>query len=350
MNMTKENRNLIPEQMPAKGVVNGTFFIAALVLLYVVILFYTQTVMLEDQEIAALGIALFVLSGVYTGRYLSFAWGYWYKIVPAWVFVLLVTTVTVCTIWLFVHAGSPFGNNYSMNLLLYTFPLLLLSVAAGMLIKLTRTSISNQLQSEKVQAAHSRSELNLLQSQLSPHFLFNTLNNMYGISITQSDKIPTLLLKLSDLLRYSVYDVKELFVPLKNEIAYLRNYIDFEKLRIGEKLVLNSAIEDINDENIKIAPMMLIVFLENAFKHSKNTAEIEVFIDVSLKMWGDSILFTVRNSYSRSTQQSNISRKDNGLGLANVYKRLELLYDKGYELNVQNEESIYSVRLQLKAK
>jgi sensor histidine kinase YesM len=347
---TKENRNVPGGAIPEKGIVSRAVFIAALVLLYVVILFYTQSVMMQDQEITALGAALFVLGGVYTGRYLSHAWGYRYKIVPAWVYVMLLAIITACILWLFVHAGAPAGSTTAMNLLLFAAPLLLLSVAAGMLIKLTRTGIAYQLQAAKAQVAHSRSELDLLQSQLSPHFLFNTLNNLYGLSITQPDRIPPLLLKLSDLLRYSVYDVKELFVPLRSEIAYLRNYIDFEKLRIGEKLVLCAALEEVADDRIKIAPMLLIVFLENAFKHSKNTAEKELFIDVTLQVRDDSIRFSVRNSYSPDAQATTGPRKDSGLGLVNVRKRLELLYPDAHALNIQSGESVYSVELQLKAK
>lgn len=249
-----------------------------------------------------------------------------------------------------MYLGAPLRNLLGVNGLLVALPLLLLSVATGMLIKLTRTNIARQLQAEKTRAAHSRSELDLLQSQLSPHFLFNTLNNLYGISITQPDKVPPLLLKLSDLLRYSVYDVKELLVPLKSEIAYLRNYIAFEKLRIGEKLTLQTDIEDVADERVLIAPMLLIVFLENAFKHAKNTAEGQVFIGVSLKTWGDSILFSVRNSHGYGNAGSTLPRKDSGLGLINVRKRLELLYENAHELAIQSEAAEYTVQLQLKAK
>ncbi|HVG13702.1 MAG TPA: histidine kinase, partial [Chitinophagaceae bacterium] len=157
-----------------------------------------------------------------------------------------------------------------------------------------------------------------------------------------------LLLKLSDLLRYSVYDAKELFVPLKNELEYINNYIDFEKIRIGDRLVLSTSIEPVTDDRIKIAPMLLIVFIENAFKHSKNTLEKEVFIDITLKTWGDSILFSVKNSYSGTANENNRLRTDNGLGLVNVRKRLQLLYVEAYDLKVTSEEGFFTVMLQLK--
>jgi LytS/YehU family sensor histidine kinase len=109
-----------------------------------------------------------------------------------------------------------------------------------------------------------------------------------------------LLLKLSELLRYSVYDAKELFVPLKSEIAYINNYIEFEKIRIGERLHLTTSIEIVLSDDIKIAPMLLIVFIENAFKHSKNTIDKDVYIDIALKTWHKTILFSVKNSHGNT--------------------------------------------------
>jgi LytS/YehU family sensor histidine kinase len=173
---------------------------------------------------------------------------------------------------------------------------------------------------------------------------------MYGLSITQHEKIPSLLLKLSELLRYSVYDATEIFVPLKDELAYINNYIEFEKIRIGDRLVLTTDLEEIPNGDVKIAPMLLIVFIENAFKHSKNTAEDKIFIDIKLKTWGNSILFSVKNSYSKPQEESAITNKNSGFGLVSVSKRLELLYEKEHELNVQSEEGFYEVMLQLKKK
>jgi LytS/YehU family sensor histidine kinase len=218
------------------------------------------------------------------------------------------------------------------------------------MIKVMHAVTQNQLTEAKSQAAHSQSELNLLQSQLSPHFLFNTLNNLYGLSITDHQKIPPLLLKLSELLRYSVYDASEIYVPLRNEMAYIKNYIEFEKIRIGDRLVLSTDLEEMIDPEAKIAPMLLIVFIENAFKHSKNTASPEIFVNISLKTWGSSILFSVRNSYGREEEENNMLNRNGGVGLPNVNKRLELLYPNAHELNVRNDELFYTVELQLKMK
>jgi sensor histidine kinase YesM len=316
--------------------------------IYFISALYTKTVVSKDDEEAALAATVLFLAGLHMGRYLSQVWIS--KAVPNGVLASLSLVGVACIVWLFVHAEFPLRDRPALNLLLFYLPMFILSVVAGMLVKLGRMTVRKQLREANVRAEQSQSELHLLQSQLSPHFLFNTLNNLYGLSITQSEKIPTLLLKLSELLRYSVYDTKELFVPLTNELAYLRNYIDFEKIRIGNRLALTTAIEEVSHQDIHLAPMLLIVFIENAFKHAKNTAEQTISIDVSLKTWGNSILFSVKNSRGIANKESLELEKSRGLGLVNVRKRLELLYPNAHDLTIREGEDFYEVMLQIKVK
>ncbi|RRB06711.1 sensor histidine kinase [Larkinella rosea] len=317
--------------------------------IYLASALYTKTIVSKDDEEAALAATVFFLGGVYIGRYIAQLWVS--KNIPGWLFAVLSAVSILCIIWIFFHADFPLQESrIFLNLLLFYLPLFIVSVAIGMLIKLGRLSVANQVQEAKAQAVQSQSELHLLQSQLSPHFLFNTLNNLYGISITQHDKIPILLLKLSDLLRYSVYDAKELFVPLKDELAYIHNYIDFEKIRIGNRLFLTTSIEDLSHTNIRIAPMLLIVFIENAFKHAKNSLEHRILIDISLRTWGNFILFSVKNSRGSENDETNKLENNSGFGLENVKKRLDLLYPNAHDLNIQDHEQEYKVMLQLKVK
>lgn len=317
--------------------------------LYCVFYFYTSHVMDRsgDDEMAMV-MTVYFMACLYAGKYLSFLINNGKptpgktlsiiggaNIIGAALF-LLITQVTV-----------KFNLNY-LRVLFIAIPFTLFSVCLGVTIQIVRTNMQYQLQEAKATAEQSRSELRFLQSQLSPHFLFNTLNNIYGISLTQHEKIPALLLKLSDLLRYSVYDAKELFVPLKNEIAYIKNYIGFEKIRIGDKLMLEETYEEV-DTPFNIAPMLLIVFVENAFKHSKNTTEEKIHIRIMLKKWANSILFSVENSYDGNTEK-NIVEKDSGFGLENVTKRLELLYNGEYDLTAEKKDGFYKVMLQLKSK
>jgi len=313
-------------------------------------LFYIQLVTgLEIEELAVAATICFFLF-FYIGWYLPNQWALKSRKVLNIVFSILAIIIAAGVIFLFAHADFPLNHMPAINLLLYWLPFIILSMAIAMLIKLYWESITNQIQQANVTAAQSRSELNLLQSQLSPHFLFNTLNNLYGLSISQHEKIPPLLLRLSELLRYSVYEAGEIYVPLKDEIAYIKNYIEFEKIRIGDRLLLRIDFEEIENAEIKIAPMLLIVFIENAFKHSKNTTEDKIFIDITLKTWGDSILFSVKNSHADTNNENNNLRTDSGLGLANATKRLELLYENKYDLKIENKEGFYSVMLQLKVK
>jgi sensor histidine kinase YesM len=342
----------IIEDIPVKKKSGTNSFIliclcAALPVYWAALYYIEMAIGREDEQLAVTATACYFCF-FYIGWCLPTQWAIKNKKRLDFLFSLLAVIIAASFIFLFVHIDFPLHSMPAINLLLYWLPFFVLSLAMAILLKLFLASRTSQLQQAHISAAQSLSELRLLQSQLSPHFLFNTLNNLYGLSITQHDKIPVLLLKLSDLLRYSVYDAKELFVPLKNELEYINNYIDFEKIRIGDRLQLSTSMEPVTDDRIKIAPMLLIVFIENAFKHSKNTLENEVFIDITLKTWGDSILFSVKNSYSSAANENNRLRTDNGLGLVNVRKRLQLLYAGAYDLKVTATEGFFTVMLQLK--
>jgi hypothetical protein len=311
---------------------------------------YLEALHTHLDEAAATAATFCFFAGVFLGRYFGLLWTINKRPVSTGLLTTLALIMVLNFAWLFVHADYPMENNRAVGLLLYWLPFFLVSVSLGMLIKLARGITQNQLREARTLAAHSQSELHLLQSQLSPHFLFNTLNNMYGLSITQHEKVPALLLKLSELLRYSVYDANEIFVPLKDELAYIRNYIDFEQLRLGERLVLTTDLEEMNGSSAKIAPMLLIVFIENAFKHSKNTAEHHIFITITMKTWANYVLFTVKNSHNRVAAEEQITNKHSGFGLANVDKRLALLYSGEHELEIEAGETEYTVNLRLKMK
>jgi sensor histidine kinase YesM len=312
---------------------------------------YTDSMNFQDETKAALFITGYFMIGVYLGRLLMQYWLVREKTIPSSLLNRLLSAVLVCIVWLLVAVELSVSHPH-MHLLLLVIglPFLLLGIGTGMIIKLYRHTIKEQLYEAKATAEQSQSELKLLQTQLSPHFLFNTLNNMYGLSLTQHEKIPGLLLKLSSLLRYSVYDARELFVPLKNELAYINDYIEFEKIRIGDRLVLQTAFEESVDPSLTIAPLLLIVFIENAFKHAKNTTDQKIYIYITLKTWGNAILFSVKNSSNGVTDQQSIVNDHSGFGLDNVTKRLELLYKDKYDLQIQHEDGFYHVLLNLKVK
>jgi len=246
--------------------------------------------------------------------------------------------------WLIIHYFY-FPNASFQEVAVNTAPFFMLAIATGVFIRHTRASIQKQVRDAYLSAEQKQSELNLLQSQLSPHFLFNTLNNMYSLSITQQDRLPALLLKLSDLLRYSVYDTKKTFVPLMEELRYINNYLAFEKMRISDRLVLKEEIAKISNPTILIAPMVLIVFIENAFKHAKNTWNEKIYINLSLTLSEDRIVFVIQNSHSAGSHENNLVQESSGLGLANTIKRLNLLYGNDYSLEQTENNDLYSVKL-----
>lgn len=308
---------------------------------------YTSSIGVHDNEAVAFAATVTMVLCVFSGRYFSQIWISTVTAYPIPILTAFGLVIMVCLAWL-VFRFDHFSGNKGIHLVMFWVPMMIIGLTLGVVIKAVHSISQKQLKDAQSQAAQSKSELHVLQSQLSPHFLFNTLNNLYGLSISDHQKIPALLLKLSELLRYSVYDINERYVPLKDEIAYIRNYIDFEKLRLGDRLTFSASIEEISTPDVKLAPMLLIVFIENAFKHSKNSMASEISIDIQLKLWADSILFSVRNTYGLEDQQQNALNKSSGMGLPNVQKRLQLLYPDAHALKMYRDEKYHYVDLRLK--
>lgn len=327
------------------------FCAVAAVAIYISVNTYAKNITtVNDEEIATAAVCI-LIGGVYMGRFLSGLFIFHERNVPAWLLILLPLIIIACIFFSVFFAGSLLKHQETMHFIFLAFPLFILSLSSGMFVKLVHERIKRQLYEAQLVAMNSRSELQLLQSQLSPHFLFNTLNNIYGISISQHEKVPNLLLKLSDLLRYSVYESKELYVPLRDEFAYILNYIEFEKMRLEDRLVLTLDIEEQLRQHLgKIAPMLLIIFVENAFKHARNAVSQKIYIDISAKLWQNNILFTVKNSFSLESVVSPSLEKSSGLGLENAKKRLALLYEKEHDLQIQSRDGFYNVMLRLNIK
>lgn len=338
----------MPAQRKLSLSIHLIFCVLAAIVIYMSANTYAKNLTRTDDEEIAFAAVFIFLGGIYSGRALSRLWISGKKNIPGWILILLSLIITACIFISVFFAGNLVKHQELMHMLFLAFPLFILSIAIGMFVKLVREKINYQLREARVAAANSQVELQLLQSQLSPHFLFNTLNNIYGISISQHEKVPDLLLKLSELLRYSVYESKELFVPLKDEFAYILNYISFEKMRLSDRLVLKLDIEEqLKNSTGKIAPMLLIIFIENAFKHSRNTISEKIYIDIDAKLWQNSLLFTIKNSYSTQKSEPQFTEKSNGLGLENAKKRLNLLYADGYDLQITEKDEFYTVMLRL---
>lgn len=197
------------------------------------------------------------------------------------------------------------------------------------------------LENEKLQ-----SELKYLKSQTNPHFLFNTLNNIYGLSLENSKKVPELILKLSDFLSFSLYESDKKFIPIEKEISLINDLVELEKSRFEDRVVLNISLpKDTN--NILVPPLILVPFVENAFKHSLSNEIYKAKIDISLKTENDYLEFTIRNTRPEENAQAS---SNNGLGLKNIKKRLAIIYNKDYTLDIQNKKAYFRVQLNIRTK
>ncbi len=198
---------------------------------------------------------------------------------------------------------------------------------------------NQQLTKEKLEA-----ELNMLKAQVQPHFLFNTLNNLYALTLKKSEKSPEVVLKLSEILDFMLYHSNKDFVELEREIKLVNNYIDLEKLRYGERLEIDFNIEG-NSLNKYTAPLVIFPLVENCFKHGVSTTNRKSWIKLLLKVSAYNLKFIAENSIVTGTKEQK-----GGLGLNNLRKRLDLLYPGNYKLDIAETNDKFSVKLDLSLK
>ena len=186
-----------------------------------------------------------------------------------------------------------------------------------------------------------------MKAQLNPHFLFNTLNNIYSLAIVKSDKTAHAVLKLSAIMRYILTETERNLVPLENEVAFIHNYIELQQVRLTEKVQVNFNIEG-NTAPLLVAPLIFIPFVENAFKHGisfRNASRISV----SLQIKDQSLYFDVYNTIHEGSENDPEKYKS-GIGLENVGQRLKLLYPNKHELTIRETGKEYFVHLTLQLK
>jgi LytS/YehU family sensor histidine kinase len=232
-----------------------------------------------------------------------------------------VTMATGRAILPFIHVA---GIAISINLLNYWY---------------RQKQKTTEVQNEKIAA-----ELELLKSQIHPHFLFNTLNNLYSFSLEKSDKAPEIILKLSNLLRFMIYESDVTFIPLQKEISILQQYIDLEQLRYGARLDISFTVPEDLDKK-QIAPLLLLPFVENVFKHGINNQTGHCWISFDLRLSESAIYLKLINS--KDKDEIPDLPAFSGIGLQNVKKRLELLYPDRYNLTIQEMDEVFIVNLEL---
>jgi len=204
---------------------------------------------------------------------------------------------------------------------------------------------SRELEKEKMEA-----ELMALRAQLNPHFLFNSLNNIYSLSLDKSDRAPAYILMMSQLTRYILHDSRSEMVSLDAEIEFIRNLLKLESIRLDDDAKFNFNITGSADD-IQIAPLLLLPFVENAIKHGVNPNPNEAYVDIHLEIDNEeAISFTVRNRLEMEADLRNESREElapSGVGLENVKRRLSLLYPGRYQLELKNDADMFTAYLRI---
>ena len=206
-------------------------------------------------------------------------------------------------------------------------------------------ALIKQREVENLKVLVKESELQFLKSQVNPHFLFNNLNNLYAYAIENSPKTPEIILELSAVLRYMLYETKTAFVPLRKEVEQMKHFVSLNELQIEERGQVNIQTQNLQS-NYQIAPLILIVFIENAFKHSTASLTENIKIDISIELLENDILkFVCKNNHQKESNTDNLTQ---GIGLENVRKRLNLLYPDAHNLTIRNDGNWYEVDLELK--
>lgn len=304
---------------------------------FFIFLIFTIVIQAENRLVTALVFIVFIMPLIYITNL---------KILPLFLKnqIKLGILFSFLIIFIYTLIGVYFLSDafktFEYRMLSNIFGGVVLILLFGVAIKLAKDSFVRRQQEKEA-------ELKLLKAQLNPHFLFNTLNNLYGLSVIKSDKLPSLMLKLSDLLRYSLYETATVLVPLEKEIKYLQNYISLEKIRLEDKTKIDFQVSG-NIATKKIVPMLLIVFVENAFKHMGFLPDESSSVSIKIKENNGDLNFICTNTVdSSSATNHNLEKGKSGIGLKNAKKRLELLYPETHNLKIEKKKNLYSVMLRL---
>jgi two-component system, LytTR family, sensor kinase len=279
----------------------------------------------------------------------------WYVLIPKYLarnrlimylaaVLLTLTTVALVRSPLDFYVFREF--NPGMNTL-YSLERILNYVLAGLIVvfissalKVTGNYIRNERRNKELENQKLTAELNFLKSQVNPHFLFNTLNNIYSLAYKQSPETPDAIMKLSLLMRYMLYESNDALVSLEKEVDHIRNFIDLQKLRLREHTSIQLNVEG-ELAGKQIAPMLLMTLVENAFKHGL-VSRNEIGITLNLLVEDDWLLFSTVNNSS-----SHKKREFGGIGLQNLQQRLNLLYPNQHELHLEEKADTFFASLKL---
>lgn len=272
--------------------------------------------------------------------------------------ILLYLLLLIAIIILFAWVNYNFFDNWSAKVFpdyffisYFTFRevtlFFIVYIIITMLLKLSKSwFLVNWLQNELLEKEKQKTEVELkaLKAQINPHFFFNTLNSIYSMALDKDERLPGTVLQLSELMRYFLYESKDNFVPLEKELAVADNYIALQRIRSGKQLSIEIKKEgEVSGQ--KIAPLLLITFLENAFKHGAKGDSANTFIRIDIRVEKDKLNFLVENNKGIIDEVN--TGDHSGLGLENVKRQLELLYPGKHRLNIKDKQDSFIVELHL---
>lgn len=239
------------------------------------------------------------------------------------------------------------GKNEPLFLMVRLFQTafdIFITVAAASTVKMVRLHYQSRDYEQQLLREKLQSELKFLKAQTNPHFLFNTLNNLYVLAWKKSDKTAEAIMRLSKIMRFMLYDCKAPKIPLTEEAKVIRDYIELEKLRYSDRLTVNYR-ENIDDPDIAIAPLLLLPFVENSFKHGPTSTTDAASIDIDLQLIAHNLSFTVTNTRGEwHTAEPNVK---GGIGMQNVRRQLDLIYPNHHQLTIQAPEHSYMIQLNI---
>lgn len=261
-----------------------------------------------------------------------------------WVYFLTIPVMLAISFLLktgYLQLADPSFHPDTIHLRVIHFPAVIF-LFMSFIFRLVLDRIRFDRREKETQAAHLSSELRFLRSQINPHYLFNVLTNMVSLARKKSDLLEPMLIRLSDLLRYTLYETAAGKLPIEKEITSLKDYVDLQQLRFGDDVKTTLQIEA-DTTSLVIEPMLLIPFVENAYKHGVGVVA-DPFIHIFLQVRQDQLTYRVINNYDRQ----NFSKdRQQGIGLGNVKNRLQLLYDGKYSLRIGDDGHTYSIELKL---
>ena len=212
--------------------------------------------------------------------------------------------------------------------------------------KITQDWLSHERDSKELQSQNLSSELNFLKSQINPHFLFNTLNNLYALSLKKSDQAPKTVLMLSEMMRYMLYECNVERVFLQKEINSIKNYLELERIRLGNNFDIDFIVEG-EAQELKIAPLMFIPFIENSFKHGMNNLISDGYVHISLNIKDGEVAMRIANKIGSVIRKDPKEKQSGGIGLINIKRRLKLIYPERHSLSFIETDNEYVVQLNI---